>query len=102
MTLLLYIHEPLIHCFAIILDTATWILCAQLLHVFTPLLYRLTGLHAFIVYLFLLHGTWFMLFLRGYSCIPVTRLYSSTDIDFSLLDTLAVDMPCVELSTTWI
>jgi len=36
--------------------------CAQLLHVLTSLLYRLTGIHALIVLVFLLHGSWI------YSC----------------------------------
>jgi len=53
------------------LDIATWIFCAQLLHVLTPLLYSLTGLHALIVYVFLLHGSWFTLLLYGYSCISI-------------------------------
>jgi len=69
------------HWYAIALDTATWILCAQLLYVHTPQLHWLTGLHALIVYVFLLHGSWFILLLHGYSCIPVRRLYSGTDID---------------------
>jgi len=54
---------------------ATWILCTQLYHVYTPLLHGFTGIHALIVSVFLLHGSLFILYellLHGYSCIPVT------------------------------
>jgi len=47
----------------------------------TPLLYKLTGLHVLIVYLFLLHRSWFIWLLRAYSCIPITWLFPVTDID---------------------
>ena len=49
--------EPLIHGYAITQDTATWLGYTQLLHVLIPLLYRLTGIHAVIVFVFLLHGS---------------------------------------------
>jgi len=39
--------------------------CAQLLHILTPLLYRLTGVHALIACVFLLHGSWIILLLRN-------------------------------------
>ena len=39
----------------------TWILCAQLLHVLTPLLHRLTDTHVLIVSVFFLHGSLFIL-----------------------------------------
>ena len=75
MTLLLHVHKSLMHKYTITLDIITWILCAQLLHIFTPLLYRLTGIHTLIVFVFLLHGSLFILhelLLDGYSHIPVT------------------------------
>jgi len=59
----------------------TWILYAQLFHVFTPLLYSLTGLHVLIIYVFMLHRSWFILLLHGYSCRPVTWLFPVTAID---------------------
>ena len=62
-----------VHIFVLILD-------AQLLHVLIPLLYRLTGLHVLIVYVFLLHRSWFILLRHGYSCIP------ATDIDIHVTD----------------
>jgi len=105
------------------LDTARWIFCAQLLHVLTPLLYSLTGLHVLIVYVFLLYGSWFILLLHEYSCSPVIlnivhitciivtwvvrpvfllHDYFPYWLIFSLLDMWAFDMRCVELSATWI
>ena len=64
------------HCF---LD-AWW----QLLHDLTPLLYRLTGLPILIVYVFLLHRSWFIWLLHAYSCIPITWLFFITDIDIPI------------------
>ena len=81
-----------------------WILCTQLYHVHTSLLYRFTCIHVLIVSIFLLHGSLFLLrclLLHGYSCIPVTWL-TNIDMIFLLLDMWAVDMRCVELSATWI
>jgi len=78
---------------------------AQLLHVLTPLLYRLTDLHALIIYVFLLHRSWFILLLHGYFCISVTWLFPVIDIDIPvipLLDMWIVDIWYVELSATWI
>ena len=119
-TLLLHVHKPLIR-----YDTGyrTWMLRTQLLHVLIPLLYSLTGLHALIVYVFLLYGSWFILLLHEYSCSPVIlnivhvtctivtwvvrpvfllHDYFPYWLIFSLLDMWAFDMRCVELSAMWI
>ena len=57
-TLFRRMPEPLIHGYAITPDTATWLGYTQLRHVLIPLLYRLTGIHALIVFVFLVHGSW--------------------------------------------
>ena len=85
--LLCLLHASLVYGYTISLYTVSahiyiivpLILDAQLLHVLTPLLYKLTGLHVLIVYVFLLHRPWFILLLHGYSCIPVTWLFLVTD-----------------------
>ena len=92
------------HWYAITLYTATWILCTQLLHVLTPLLYRLTGLHVLIVYLFLLHRSWFIWLLHAYSCIPVTWLFSVTDIDIPvtwLFHVTDIDISVIRHVSCW-
>jgi len=64
--------------------------CAHLLHVLTSLLYRLTDMHALIVFVFLLHEimdlflwhrSWFIWLLHAYACILVTWLLPVTDMD---------------------
>ena len=79
--------------------------CAQLLHVLTPLLYRLTGIHALIVYVCLLHGSWIYSCCIDhglYDCYMHRHVFSLHDyfllliLIFPLLDTWAVDMRCVE------
>ena len=75
--------------------------CAQLLHVLTSLFYRRTGIHALIVFVFLLHDhgfipvtwimdlvllhrSWFIWLLHGYACILVTWWFPVTDIDIPI------------------
>ena len=83
MTLLFFVHVPLMHGYIISQDTvisyiciiATWMLCTQLYHVHTSLLHRFTDIQALIVFVFLLHRSLFMsngLLLHEYSCILVT------------------------------
>ena len=66
MTFLLHVRELRIFVYASTRDNAMWILCACL-----TLLLVHTGLHALIVYVFHLHGSWFMVLLHGYSWIPI-------------------------------
>ena len=66
MTFLLHVRELRIFVYASTRDNAMWILCACL-----TLLLVHTGLHALIVYVFHLHGSWFIVLLHGYSWIPV-------------------------------
>ena len=92
MTLLFFVHVPLIHGYTISQDTvisyiciiATWMLCTQLYHVHTSLLHRFTDIHVLIVSVFLFHGSLFILhglLLHGYYYISVTWLFPVTDID---------------------
>ena len=79
--------------------------CAQLLHVLTSLLYRLTGIYALIVFVFLLHGSWIYSCCIDhclYDCYMHMHVFSLHEYCllliwiFPLLDTWAVDMRYVE------
>ena len=101
-TLLLHVRELRIYGYAITRDTAIWILRACL----TLLLFKLTGLHALIGYVFLLHDHdlcyyymaipgfplyWTLLCYMDYcymsspSCIPITWLFPVIDIDIPVI-----------------
>jgi len=104
-TLLLHIHEPLIHGYTITLDTVTQILCT-LFCMFLSLLHDSPVCMHWLSLYFLLRGSLVIsheLLLHGYSCILIAWLFPVTTIlIFPLLDMWAVDMRCVKLSATWI
>ena len=99
LTLLFHVHVPMIHEYAIPLDTvisyicipSTQILCTQLFYVLKTL-HSFTCLYALIVSVFLLYGSLFLL--HGYSRISVTGI----NMTLLLLDMSVVDIRCVKLS----
>ena len=72
---------------------------------FIPLLNRFTGIHVLIVYIFLLHGTLYILhelLLIDILVFPLHDCFSLLILIFPLVDMWTVDMWCVEQSVTWI